>query len=268
MNSTRRTACAFLFCITIAVGGLVCAAARVHPVVCDYFLIGGAADGKWLSEEAMGKLIRGGERYRIYTLTKYLGEGTGGKLSIEAPGDTHAVEIEPLPEQKSHLIAVACDWNALRRVPRVQSTSQKTYLDAVSAILRQKGLSGSKPNITQLLRIDLEGDGQEEVLIAATVARRGYPSDTNSRKGDYSFIAMRKLVKKKVETTVLTGEFHTKSRRFSAPNKYEIPAVLDLNGDRRLEVLVWWEYYEGNGVDVFALKDGKLVEVFGGFSGA
>lgn len=268
MNSRQQIALVFLLAAAVATGGLAWAVARAHPVVCDYFLIGGAADGKWLSEEAMGKLVLGGERYRIYTLTKYHGLGTGGKLSIEAPGDTHAVEIEPLPKQKAHVIAVACDWNALRRVPKVQSTSQKTYLDAVSAILKQKGLPGAKPNITQLLRVDLEGDGQEEVLIAATVARRGYPSDTNSSKGDYSFVAMRKLVKKKVETTILAGGFHTKDRRFSAPNKYEIPAVLDLNGDGVLEVLVWWGYYEGNGVDVFALKDGKPAKVFGGFSGA
>ena len=41
------------------------------------------------------------------------------------------------------------------------------------------------------------------------------------------------------------------------PNVYEIPAVLDLNGDGKLEVIVDSQYYEGSATTIYDCSGGK-----------
>ena len=47
-----------------------------------------------------------------------------------------------------------------------------------------------------------------------------------------------------------------------------IKAYADANGDGVMEILVDWGYYEGSGIRVYALRDGKPVETeLGYFNG-
>jgi hypothetical protein len=246
---------------------LVMAAKGVHPVVADFYLIGGTKDGKWMSGEQMRTLVKGGEQYRIYSLTKYLGQGVGGKVSVEPPGETNFTEVSGMPKDPITGIAISGSWNALPRTPKVQSTSQKAYQDAVRSVLNSKGLAGAKVNITQVIRVDLEGDGQEEVLVSATTPRPRYP-EPNSQKNDYSVVLLRKLVSGKVKTFVVEGDFYPKFVEFNAPNVYDVAAVLDFDGDGIMEIALSWGYYEGEGVDVFSYRGGKLTRVLTGGSGA
>jgi hypothetical protein len=50
--------------------------------------------------------------------------------------------------------------------------------------------------------------------------------------------------------------------------QYEVAAVLDLNGDGQMEVIVHGGYYEGSGSDVFRLIGNKVDNVFGCGCGA
>lgn len=244
-----------------------CKPGGTHPVVADFFLIGGTRDGKWISGEQMRALINGGEQYRIYNLSKYLGQGIGGRVSVEPPGETNRVEISGLPKDSSRIIAISGSWNALPRMPKVQSTNQKVYQEAVRSVLNSKGLAGAKVNVTQVIRVDLEGDGQQEVVVSATTPRNGYPQP-DSRQNDYSVVLLRKIVGGKVKTLVVAGEFHPKYVSFNAPNIYSVATVLDFDGDGAMEIAVSWSYYEGTGVDVFSFQHGKLTRVLSGASGA
>ena len=234
--------------------------AGVHPIVwaSGGVLLGGSIDGKWVDDKAMSRLVKGGERYHLYTLTGKLGEAAGGKPEFEEQSRTFYVHVKPEPRPESDVIGVCGDWEALPRKPKIMATKQKVYQDAVRSLLTQKGLASAPVNITQILRVDLEGDGVEEVLVSATHPRSDYLSFSNE-KNDYSFVMLRKIVKGKVETIVLEGEFYPKKGE-TTPNRHLVCGVLDLNGDGKLEVLVRWQYYEGRGVDVYTVQ-GKTKEL-------
>ena len=66
------------------------------------------------------------------------------------------------------MIAIAAPWNALPRKPKVTDPTQKAYVDAVRDFLETKEIEQPKVKIDNILRVDLDGDGEEEVLISAT----------------------------------------------------------------------------------------------------
>ena len=236
-------------------------------------LMGGISEGQWLDADAIAPLLKGGERYRLYTLKRATGEAVGGVAS--ADGDpcngTREVALSPKPAGG---IAVGGKWNALPRVPRMLSTNDPAYRQVVAGILRRRGFVRPKINITQVLRIDLDGDGIEEALISATHLAEGIGSAekqmaVHGRPGDYSFVLLRKIVKGKVRDNLLTEHFYPRKIEYpQTPYRFDVAAVLDLNGDGKMEVIVHGNYYEGSWGTVFRLDGNKVENVFGCGCGA
>src|SRR4029077_6214122 len=106
--------------------------------------------------------------YRLYSLTEKLGEAKGSKSAEveDVCPDTLSVTFAPKPEKG--VIALAAPWNALPRKPRTADTTQKVYVDAVRDFLKGRGIAEPKVKIKSIIRIDLDGDGEDEVLISAT----------------------------------------------------------------------------------------------------
>src|SRR5581483_10550522 len=127
------------------------------------FLVGAAGGGEWLPVEKAKGTVRGGEQYRIYSLTQRLGVVKGGKpKSADEPcPDQQIVTLSPKPPEGA--IAVAAPWNAMPRVPKKQDTTQPVYQKAVADFLVSKKIHDPKVHITQIVRIDIDGDGEDEV---------------------------------------------------------------------------------------------------------
>lgn len=238
----------------------------VHPVIdaANGWLFGGSIDGKYRDPLPMAKRLKGGEAYRLYTFDKCIGTATGAKPQTDNldPGEEArvAVTLPPAYEKNPTVIGICGGWNALPRVPREESVKQPVYLQAVRDVLKQHGLPNAPINITRIVRVDLDGDGKDEVLLSATTPRQGFP-DPAPRKNDYSFVVLRKIINGKVVTIPLDGTYITKDEDFSAPNAYTLDAVLDVNGDGVMEPILGWAYYEGNGRSIYGItgKNAKQV---------
>ena len=115
--------------------------------------------------------------------------------------------------------------------------------------------------ITQILRLDLEGDGEDELLISGTnyFSHAGIPSSPSA--GSYSFVLLRRVVAGKVRPQWVAGEFYTKTKTFNAPAQYAIAAVLDLDGDGTMEVIVHGDYCEGGWITAFRCTPAKVEEM-------
>jgi hypothetical protein len=242
---------------------LICAralpAADVHPIVevDSGYLFGAVSNGKWIKADETASLIGAEATYRVYGLTQALGEAKGGKpTQLEgAPcGETLVVSLSPKLEKG--VIAIAAPWNALPRKPKVTDPMQKTYV-AVRDFLRTKGIDQRKVKIDNILRVDLDGDGKEEVLISATnyFSKEGHVP-MRSPAGSYSMVLLRRVIAGKVETQLVEGEFHpkayvSKEGSFDAPSIYKVIATLDLDGDGKLEVVVGSNYYEGEEITIY-----------------
>jgi hypothetical protein len=196
---------------------LMCAgaspAADLHPIleVQNGYLFGGTSDGKWIKADATAKALPDETTYRIYGLTQPLGEAKGGKPKPKEVlcEETLAVSLSPKPEKG--VIAIAAPWNALPRKPQVLDPTQKVYADAVGDFLKTKGIEQPKVKIESILRVDLDGDGEDEVLVsAANYFDKENRVPMRSPAGSYSMVLLRRVVAGKVETQLVEGEFHQK----------------------------------------------------------
>ena len=97
-------------------------------------------------------------------------------------------------------------------------TTQAAYRNVVRDFLVGRGLRDPEVKITQILRADLDGDGEDEVLLSAT----NYEAEENSapssaQAGNYSFVLLRQSRDGKVETKLVAGEFCKGGRDLQCP---------------------------------------------------
>ena len=130
----------------------------------------------------------------------------------------------------------------------------------------EKGIADPKVRLTQVIRVDLEGDGSEEVLVCATHYAKGL--SPKASPGDYSLVFLRRVVKGKVVQQIVAGDFFPKAVEFGAPGEYRVGAVLDLNGDGIMEIVLFGRYYEGDWVEAHRVAGEQVVKVFSSGCGA
>ncbi len=248
--------------------------AATHPVVDveNGYLLGGSAGGKWVSDTAAAKPLLGGEMYRLYSATRALGTARGTKPQGQgAPcPETLSVDVTPKPAPEAR-IAVAGAWNALPRVPQILPTTSPVYREVVRKELAQHGLTKLTVKIDQIWRVDLDGDGRDEILISANnyaYDTQGVSPPSASRAGDYSLLLVRRIVSGRVRTFVLGEEYYTHAKTFNAPNDAHVAAVLDVNGDGKMEIIVHDRYYEGSGTSVFQMGANGFQSVLSSGCGA
>ena len=152
-------------------------------------------------------------------------------------------------------------------------------MEAVGDFLKARGIADPKVQIARVLRVDLDGDGEEEVLISATNYFTEDKSDHSAapfpeapiespRPGSYSVVILRRVVAGRVQTQLVTGEVYPKPDESVAPNVYQLAAVLDLNGDGKLEVIVHSFYYEGGETMIYRCEPDKIEPVLSVACGA
>ena len=229
------------------------------------YVIGGHSEGKWLTSEATGKrLSETAIPYRVFTLAGEAGTVTGAKAAPNADvcPDVWMLSLtsQTTSGVRQHAIGVHAPWDPMPRKSRASSLTQEVYVQAMKALLNDQGIERPEVTLTQLLRVDLDGDGTDEVLTTATRYLASIVPST-PRAGDYSVVTLRTVIGTKVETQLVSGEVYPKGDLNAAPNTYEIAGLLDLNGDGTLEVLIRTSYYEGGGMTVWQMQKGVLVQV-------
>jgi len=237
-------------------------AAQLHPIieVQSGYLFGATVDGKWIKADEAAKSLPDETTYRVYGLTQSLGEAKGGKPKPEDVPCEETLSISLSPKPEKGVIALAAPWNALPRKPKMADPTQQVYVDAVRDFLKTKGIEQPKVKIESILRVDLDGDGEEEVLISATnYFSKDESVPMRSPAGSYSMGLLRRVVAGKLETQLVEGEFYPQATGYNAPNAYKVIATLDLDGNGKMEIVVASRYYEGEAMTIYRC-DPKKVE--------
>ena len=268
----------------------------------DGFLLGAFIGGKWVSDEGLQDnedfreyRVRGGETCRVYGFSA----PESGAATLEPPDDdphirsmTARTGSGAVVGEGSARLLVTGGHNAMPRTAQVLPTDNATYKKIVSDYLSTRGLAVAKPNITQLLRVDLDGDGKDEVLIAAQnivsederfsfapdrplLTPMMSPTGVPLRKaGQYSVVLLRRVVGSEAKNIAL-AEFTSKKNAPADADPFadsawvhKIAAIADLNGDGVMEVVTAEAFLRGLSYRVYVTKGASPHKVlFGGFAG-
>jgi len=251
----------------------------VHPIVelvdredgtCAR-LFGGCINGKWVRPEIIVPKIKGRLTYRLYTATRYLGEAVGKDASlgednevVQIPG----VTMGRLPKDAVHvdgpIIGICGTWNAQPRKPREQKTDQPVYRQVVHDYLTRKGLATAPIYISHIQRVDLDGNGTDEVLIYAS-SMKDIDSLPEKEAGYYSVVLLRKIINGKVKTIpVAEGFVEHPGKDLLEFTRYTQAALLDVNGDGELEVAIGYQLsgsIYGEGITIFQITGDTVKDV-------
>ena len=236
-------------------------AAGVNPIVAQGWLLGGFSQWKWQSAGDTAKALKGGETYQLCTLTRPLGKVQGSKPkhnpSIEV-GPEFGITFTPAPEGREPLVAVGGTWNAMPRQPRLLTENLQPYITAAAEILKSQGITNPQVKLTQVVEIDLDGDGLKEVLVCARRFSVAHLSDV-LKAGDYSMVFLHKPASKTGRNILITGQFQTASLpEPGLPLTWRVVGLVDADGDGVMEMVVNYTYYEGGGARLYHLKGEKV----------
>lgn len=118
------------------------------------------------------------------------------------------------------------------------------------------------PRITQLYKIDLEGDGKDEVIFAAESDELETRSDGDV--STYAYVGVRRInAAGKVETVLLFKDRQTwpaavvASGEMSPVHRYgKVLGLTDIDGDKKVELMIQDGFYEGATTTLVRIVDG------------
>jgi hypothetical protein len=237
---------------------------RIVPIVDMKIkgLLGGVENGKYVDAKTTFEKLKGNESYTLFGIEGINeGEFTVGKPKNDQDVCDDFYYVEPSVGIVSGVaLGDSYKWNPMPRVPKSIDLNGAVYKKAVADVLRSKGIAKTTIKLTQAVRVDLDGDGQEEVLITATRYKNGIDA-LDAKVGDYSLVMVRKIVAGKVQNIVLIGEFIKNKTDYGIPSSFEISAIADLNGDGKMEIILYSEYYEGQSAWAVEMKGNKPTEI-------
>lgn len=260
-----------LFCLLLLCGS-VSAQSRFVPIV-DLpvgGLIGGSLDGKWIDASTAAKRVKKRDVFNWYLLNGTSISGIPIKeVEVAEPCedfysatfDTASMGLDYGDRPEGIALGAALNWDPTPRDPVALSDSaaKATYSKVVLGILRKNGLTKTVPKNIRAWRIDLDGDGVEEVILQSQTW--GESIQPSAKAGNYSIIVLRKIVAGKVVDQIIASDYVKKNVEFGAPSRYRLSSIADLNGDGKMEFIIFGEYYEGGGSQAYEMKGNKAVEI-------
>jgi hypothetical protein len=258
-----KTICCLSLLVMLLCSTFVFAQKEIVPVVelAHRGLLGGVQNGRWISPVKLGPQLKSETEFM---LVGWNGVEEGGvTVAKKGPVEDVCPEVTrfnfELEQDHGDALGTAAKWNPVPRIPKAIDANSAAYKTVVTNFLRKKGITRPVVKIQEAFRVDLEGDGVEEVVLSATYYKKGLASD--AAVGDYSFVIVRKAVGKVVTDHLLKGDFILKRVDFGAPTENHISAIADLNGDGNMEIVLLGYYYEGDFSSAFEMKNGKPVKI-------
>ncbi len=257
----------FLVCALFLMPGASMAGDKTEPAVYPLyttFLLGGWQAGGWKTADEIASHVSSGISWWLYKF-----KGQSGRLNGRQPthrdelGGYYDIEFYEADNESSvneGEIAAGGLVTAMPRLPKLQTGGLKIYEPEIRNLLDKKGLKNSPVAFSEVVRCDLDGDGSEEVIIVAQTADAKVPT---FRRGTYSIVLFRHLVKGKVETVVLKELYYLKdiTGEANSPDNYSVPFIIDANADGTMEIILQGRYYEGSWYEIYEYRNHTLKKV-------
>jgi hypothetical protein len=237
-------------------------------IVSPLGILGSWSGSSWVPWEA-GPTPPSGQEYQIVRLadpiTTRIGEAGDDCSPSGLPGIDIAWPGDPNEPSAPEPIGVAGVANPRPRPVEVLDPASEAYQEAATAVAADYELPAPGPDVIQVVRGDLDGDGSAEVVVAAERLTNG--PTTLAEPGDYAIVFLRRVVDGRVQTSVLASSLAEVPE--DAPpemqivvESFRVSAFADLNGDGRMEIVLNSQYFESQSTYVYeVLADGTVSKV-------
>jgi hypothetical protein len=222
-------------------------------------VIGGVKGRRWIDAERLTKSINTPQKLNRYTLA-----GPAGELTIDkiTPGDCAGEWSFETSAQDAEGIAIASpSWDVMPRTPRLLDRKDTTYVNILADLLRRAGIRKPEVEINEGYKIDLDGDGKDEVVIVASHFKDGTGElsgiGRGSAPGDYAIVLVRKMVNGQVRNIFLVKDVRRTANAGPLVRGYHLSAIADLNGDGVMEIVLYDAYHEGSASHVIQINGAK-----------
>ena len=223
-------------------------------------LLGGVRQGSWVDAGTTAGLLTGDETYAIYREGRLLTSLQGSRPRQDSASCPEKREVSLQADRPFRsIIGLSAEWNALPRSPVEISPDNAIYRQAVSELVRANGIREPDLGLSGVLKIDLDGDGTDEILISA--ARFADGSGRDATAGDYSVILLRKVNGNGVTSIPVAADYYAQSQASAFPSEYLLTGVLDLNGDGRMEIVVSISGLKKTGALAYEIDGRRVREV-------
>lgn len=227
--------------------------------------VAGAYDARhgWQAAQKAQSQFKSGTRFSLFDERGAAGSATLSNAPPETELNGYYVrtrEKRPTPRAgATTMLALSGAKRPIVRRPRVQALNNPTYQKAVASLLRDAKLQVTRAQLTQHWRVDLNGDGVEEVLLSAH-SRPGMGREARAFKGDYALTALRFVHRGTAKIVPLAGDIYLENHLGGAvaASRLELLGTLDINNDGRMEIVISTSYYEGEGIEIWSF-DGQRV---------
>ena len=245
------------------------------PVLIQGLLVGGLNKGEWMNYDdfyTAGIVGFDGFVYDVYVDDELTGQAEGelpvsfltGE-PVEPDGDLNElVDVKLYDENEEQVVydmAIRADWDLFPRGYESQDTGQPEYQVLAEEMIAAKGVENPATELKQIVSVDLDGDGTDEVLLAADNTVDGQFEQVG--KGDNAVLIFRKMVGGQPVDQLVDSYILTEDLDYVSIYQvlYEVMTCADLDGDGTLEVVVKSWYYEGVTYSIYTLEGNHLALV-------
>lgn len=201
-----------------------------------FLLLGGVSTNEWFPPDASVTRYGGEATYSLHTLTQISKYFIWGKVpQFSYTCGNYFISTDPGLDEPG-FVGVVDGWNVTNREAVELSADGHLYQQDVVDWLTAMGVVAPQPSTFQAFRVDIEGDGVDEVFINATHLD---DSQRTPNAGDYSLVLMRKVVGNDAVTKLVVGDhYNVRQPEMTNPRRYTLANFIDLNQDGVLEVVV------------------------------
>jgi hypothetical protein len=204
----------------------------------DGYVFGGVRNNQWIDAAEASQGLASGQQVSLYTNSAFSGQST---LRGRAPGlyDCGSAKQFILDPDAAWMYSVATNasWQASPRQAALMDSTTPPYPTILMEVLNGLGLDDPRVYFLTLQRVDLEGDGVDEVLMTAFRQQAGSNSTVIS-PGDYAVVILRRLAGNEVLNIPLVSDVYLQAASNVSAIEYRVIGLLDLNADGVLDIVI------------------------------